>query len=1754
MSRTPVRGRGLDALLVSFLCLQLVVPTSAWASLAADGSTLAGDRGVQPDTGALSAALPADLFSGAATHRIPIELPPGTGGMTPDLALSYSSAGPLDSWVGSRWSLSLPSISYSLKHGIALDGIGLGALMLGGQELVPESASPDLPRRYHTRRESFLRITHEADDTWTVERKDGERLRFGLTGNARIRDPFLRNHEWLLSEQEDRHGNVFTVTYDRLDGASAYPAELRYTLRREEGSLESLDDDPSRDRVVQFVLEARPDASRSFLNGADMMLNRRLDRIDVRIGPALVRRYDLRYTSSPDSFRSLLSEVALYGSDADSSSPSPPQITAFSYHSNVAAGTTGWQQVPWNWPSNLPIVGGDQSDNGVRLGDVDGDGLVDLIKAFATVDLSQQTASISSDSGVYLNTGTQFSGSKSTGWVLPTYADNLKNLAFAPFFAAKIDGDVWGTGRVPIDLTGDGRVDLAGGLLILNPVTGDFYDQTGSRPARLFHWPWFQSSPAGWIESPVEYGLYDPFISLADGAFSTAYLGLEAGANHYMTIGGNTRFADLTGDGLPEMIVRGSVSTYITAGGVISCYRAAAVNYVNMNAGNLHFWQAPVAVAPMTIPAPSPNSGIPACNNAPLFYSPQYFQACSLTVSGNGCAEEVFHNRAYASWSDPPNRFWWDSQLELGNTTIDLNSDGLADQLTAYSQGTVWRWSRLNNGRYGYTNAPEWRLPEEAILYSIAEGSRFATDEGVRFADVNGDGRVDAVKAKDGAIFTTWLNDGNPSGGPVWVQASAWISPAPIVNSSGKDRGTRFLDVDGDGMVDVVRGEGNTKKVYLNRGAIPDLLIGVTSPLGAQTTFGYTPSTRFDNTGGDGVPDLPQILPLVTSIAINDANGTTQTTTLDYEGGVFDASDRELRGFRRVTATRAADGRKTTTLFHQDVARAGLVESVEIRNGQGTLFTRTENTYLADADGIAPYAPLLASTARLEYDGQAIPRRSLATFEYDDGGPLTLGNLTAFTEYGEVSSGNADIEPLDTRTVELDYALPANPSQAVPYLVDRVSVRRVRAGAAPGSGAVLRESRFYYDDDLAGGAPPTRGDLTQRVDVLGESALADPTTRFVYDAFGNLSRVTSPRVTAGEISGFSTIEYDALYHTFPVAVVNELGHRAEISYATPAGCSIAHSPAAGLVHEVKDPNALAAGKSTLRCYDAFGRLVRVRAPDGLADVSFAYVDTPGAAKITRTDLATATGGVRTSTVFLDGLGRGFKTSSQGPQGQLVETRAAYDAAGRMASETAPRFTTSSDPLQTTSYFYDVLDRLVQTALPGVGRVRTLAYDRGLVTATDANASVTRSTLDPFGRVITVEEVGLPGSPITHYAYDALGQLELLTDAGGNETHIEYDALGRKTRLVDPDAGESLYGYDGNGNLTFESTPLGAVAWIYDVLDRPSERVPSSGQRAVWAYDTAPNGIGRLAEESRSPIKYLPLAYDLLGRPTRERFVTTLGGPSQEIQTTFDSLDQVTSRAYPNGIVALWQHDTRGFLTGIATGTGETYADQIEWDARGQVAKWRTGALASTFRRFDPATGRLKEVEVKPAAGASYEYLSYGYDSGDRITSITRSPELGPQPELRLRRPRPPDLHDGALRRQRRFADLLLPLRHARQRAVPRRLERLPVYRRCGLQLPDSWPRRPSPPRADQLDLRHSRLRWRRQSHGARLARLRVRRLRPARARARRRRPASRALLRRHRAPRPRHRLRHRPGPLPRRPRLRVERHHQPRADPHCARG
>jgi hypothetical protein len=160
------------ALLAWLLVIQILLPANPAAAASTDSSTLPSGRGLAPTGSTANGPAPAtDLFTGAAAHEIAIDVPPGTGGMTPRLALRYASQARGDSWVGSGWSLGFPAVTRSLEFGTPRYDDAIDVFEFAGEELVAESASPALPRRYRTLHESFVRVVHEANGSWTVTRK-----------------------------------------------------------------------------------------------------------------------------------------------------------------------------------------------------------------------------------------------------------------------------------------------------------------------------------------------------------------------------------------------------------------------------------------------------------------------------------------------------------------------------------------------------------------------------------------------------------------------------------------------------------------------------------------------------------------------------------------------------------------------------------------------------------------------------------------------------------------------------------------------------------------------------------------------------------------------------------------------------------------------------------------------------------------------------------------------------------------------------------------------------------------------------------------------------------------------------------------------------------------------------------------------------------------------------------------------------------------------------------------------------------------------------------------------------------------------------------------------------------------------------------------------------------------------------------------------------------------------------------------------
>ena len=71
-----------------------------------------------PAAGIAQIEPPVANSTGAANLRVGIEAPPGRRGMDPSLAITYSSSGGGDAWLGVGWNLEMPSVQIDTRFGV----------------------------------------------------------------------------------------------------------------------------------------------------------------------------------------------------------------------------------------------------------------------------------------------------------------------------------------------------------------------------------------------------------------------------------------------------------------------------------------------------------------------------------------------------------------------------------------------------------------------------------------------------------------------------------------------------------------------------------------------------------------------------------------------------------------------------------------------------------------------------------------------------------------------------------------------------------------------------------------------------------------------------------------------------------------------------------------------------------------------------------------------------------------------------------------------------------------------------------------------------------------------------------------------------------------------------------------------------------------------------------------------------------------------------------------------------------------------------------------------------------------------------------------------------------------------------------------------------------------------------------------------------------------------------------------------------
>lgn len=388
----------------------------------------------------------------------------------------------------------------------------------------------------------------------------------------------------------------------------------------------------------------------------------------------------------------------------------------------------------------------------------------------------------------------------------------------------------------------------------------------------------------------------------------------------------------------------------------------------------------------------------------------------------------------------------------------------------------------------------------------------------------------------------------------------------------------------------------------------------------------------------------------------------------------------------------------------------------------------------------------------------------------------------------------------------------------------------------------------------------------------------------------------------------------------------------------------------------------------------------------------------------------ANGNVTKETVSGEGITTPMVTNYQYSGGRFLTRRTTtpasmvtaygYNAFGELTAVNDMTASTSS-PLATT-YTRDGFGMVTKETKPTgeeTSYSRTV-NDNGYVIEERGNdGRIVTTQYDALGNELSTATTGIAGIDIsTENTYNAKGLLTLKTHRKGSLTTTEsmtYDALGRLLSCTSSSGRSTAYGYgnrtvtttdngrqytktyDAWGNVTSASDPQATVTYTYHSNGKPSSAA-SGGATVYMGYDAAGNQTS-LEDPDAGITTY---EYDALGRIVRQ---TDARG--EETTYTFDATGKLTKRVC-GGIVTNYTYGSSGAgkerLVKEQTGSHcMTYA----YNDKGQLSsETRTvqGETPVTFNYRYNAVGKLSSKDYPKGVTVDYKYDCYGNLAGSEI--------------------------------------------------------------------------------------------------------------------------------------------------------------------------
>ncbi len=1009
---------------------------------------------------------------------------------------------------------------------------------------------------------------------------------------------------------------------------------------------------------------------------------------------------------------------------------------------------------------------------------------------------------------------------------------------------------------------------------------------------------------------------------------------------------------------------------------------------------------------------------------------------------------EAWINNGHGWTSDPD---WYPPVLlttnmfqDLGYRIVDVNGDGLVDIIRGYNNGGSDVYEAYINNGNGWTSDSTWIPPGIFATTSFQ-------DTGYRIVDVNGDGLPDMIRSYNAGsdYYEAWINNGHG-----WTSDSTWYPPVLLMSNTFKDIGFRVVDVNGDGLPDIIHsyddgtgnytysayinnghgwtsdanwyppvrfsvypgknagffitdvdGDGlpdmmrsynagsNYYEAYANNGTVQSLLKKITYPQGGSTSFTYKPASQYTDQNGDMVNKAHSIIQTVSSITTDDAFGNVATTTYQYSGGKMyfnGGSDTRFAGFASTVAT-DPQGNVTKTYFHQG-------------DGTDTSHGQYSDNYFKIGK---PY--------RVE--------------KYDANGNLFEKVINKWDSSSIANSGAGFVKLAQT----VDHTYDGDSShkdRAETYVYDGATgnqTQKIEYGQVTGSddGTFSDTGSDLLTTDLsyASSASSSVVGAVKQITVTDQNSVQVKDVKYYYDglSFGSIDKgnqtkeedwktgtsyVNSQKsyngyglvATSTDPRGkVTTYSYDS-YNLYPTSVTDPLSYSTQYLY----------DYSLGKPKKVTDPN----GLITQTTYDGLDRMIQTEVPDlttsSTLDIieSITYTDTSGAVSVKDSKQVTSTS-TADSYSYYDGLGRLIQSRTAGISSAFETKDLSYDSRGLLAKESLPYFsagtartTATSTSALFTNYTYDALQR-TRTASNILGNATT-TYSDWKTTITDPNGKTKDLVYDAYKRLVEVDEHVGSSTYSTFYQYDGNGDLTKITDASGNVRNFTYDALGRRLTAEDLHAtgdgtfGSWSYTYDDGGNLTAQVDPKNqTINYTYDDVNRPltEDYTGQSGTEVTYTYDSCSYGIGSLCTASSTAIRIVDTYNPRRSLASETR---TIDGTDYTTSYTYDLQGNQLTMTNPDSSQIKYEYSGGHFLNKVSkkesTDSGFiSVVDSFDYAPNGQVSSVTFANGVTQANTYDPAKLYRLTNKVSTLPNASKaQDISYTYDAVGNITQLVEA--------------------------------------------------------------------------------------------------------------------------------------------------------------------